>query len=97
MQSIEQSQLGPRARNQSSLWKENFKKRYEMGIEVYNQLSKEEKQAINREIKKEFKHCHWARSNTKGDLDKTGKKASKSKKKGALYNDSQAGSPMLAT
>lgn len=28
--------MSPRPGNQSSLWKENFKKRYEMGIDVYN-------------------------------------------------------------
>ena len=66
-------------RNKSSLWKENFKKRNEIGRDVYNRLTKEEKQAINKDIKREFKHCSWAKSPTK-DFDKSGKKGGASSK-----------------
>jgi len=70
-----------------------------MGIDVYNNLSKEDKQAVNKDIKKEHKHCHWARCNTKGDLDKSGKKGKTSKngKKSALYKASRGSSPLRNT
>lgn len=57
----DQSALGVVGKSRSSLWKENFKRRQEMGMEQYNQLSKADKQAINKEIKKEFRHCSWAK------------------------------------